>query len=454
MLIVKYPSKTYTVDTTRVDSDYLKSIVSLDNVVNLTLFEDILDCILNNPQSLYGLDPEYVFKGLSYFGCSKLLQDFFMFIKNSVYNKEKKNIQDRIEQYLEKHVDKINWPMLCNKSNLSEEFLERHLHRLNWGYLCGNKHLTEAFIERHIDKMGWNLISHVSCLSESFFERYIDKVNWEYLSENKGLSDDFFERHIDKVVWNGRITRYRSENFIRRHIDKKDEFSWGYLVSNKSISEEFIEEYIDYMHKPYYQWETVCFKHFSEAFFERHLDKVDWFTLCMNSSISESFFERHLDKVDWHGICRNKSISESFFENHLDKVDWFILSRNSGLSESFFERHLDKVQWARLCGNSNISEDFLERHYKDVDWFGVVQNKSVSEGFLFKYHTDFMSTDYFMLVRSRSLPEYFVERLDINPEFFTEFYFNIENRIAERIEKRIYYTFDSLWKPLYKRPSR
>ena len=85
-----------------------------------------------------------------------------------------------------------------------------------------------------------------------------------------------------------------------------------------------------------------------EAFFERHLDKVDWNNLSQNTNLSEAFFERHLDKVHWYWLSYNTNLSEAFFERYLDKVDWKNISLNTNLSEAFFERHLNKVNWICL----------------------------------------------------------------------------------------------------------
>jgi len=41
-----------------------------------------------------------------------------------------------------------------------------------------------------------------------------------------------------------------------------------------------------------------------------------------NSNISEAFFEKHINKVNWPCLSENTNISEAFFEQHIDKVDW------------------------------------------------------------------------------------------------------------------------------------
>src|SRR3989344_4436400 len=88
-----------------------------------------------------------------------------------------------------------------------------------------------------------------------------------------------------------------------------------------------------------------------EAFFERYLDKVSWWSLSANPSLSEAFFEKQKDKFFWRCFSENSSLSEAFFERHLDKVDWLYLSKNPSLSEAFFERHVEDVDWDCLSEN-------------------------------------------------------------------------------------------------------
>src|SRR3989344_5992147 len=93
----------------------------------------------------------------------------------------------------------------------------------------------------------------------------------------------------------------------------------------------------------------------TEAFFEKHIDKVNWWYISWNPSLSEAFFEKHIDKVDWENLSENPSLSEAFYEKHIDTVYWPCLSENPSLSETFFEKHIDKVKWISLSKNSFLS---------------------------------------------------------------------------------------------------
>src|SRR3989344_881456 len=104
-----------------------------------------------------------------------------------------------------------------------------------------------------------------------------------------------------------------------------------------------------------------------EAFYEKHIDKVDWVYLTVNPSLSEAFFEKHVEDVNWEYLSRNP-LSETFFEKHIDKVNWEYLSKNPSLSETFFEKYIDKVNWEYISWNTSLSETFFEKYIDKVNW--------------------------------------------------------------------------------------
>jgi hypothetical protein len=74
----------------------------------------------------------------------------------------------------------IDWEKLCLEENLKgkEEFLEDHLEYLNWEMLCRNPTINEAFIEDHIEEV---------------------ELEWGSLCRNKGMSEDFFRRNMKHI---------------------------------------------------------------------------------------------------------------------------------------------------------------------------------------------------------------------------------------------------------------
>lgn len=77
----------------------------------------------------------------------------------------------------------------------------------------GRYGLTEDFIERHIEKIEWREVSMASKLSIEFCEKYYEKINWHTMSYNwNRITEDFvwrFRNELDmtSVIICGNIGR-------------------------------------------------------------------------------------------------------------------------------------------------------------------------------------------------------------------------------------------------------
>ena len=59
---------------------------------------------------------------------------------------------------------------------MSIDFLEKHLEYLDWYNVCRYQELTEEFIERHQDKVDWvEIYKAQPQLSKEFFQRHHDQ---------------------------------------------------------------------------------------------------------------------------------------------------------------------------------------------------------------------------------------------------------------------------------------
>ena len=162
----------------------------------------------------------------------------------SVTNKIKiiEEIKD-IEKFFEENMDnfEVDLNYISMYQTLSEEFIEKHIDKVNWCCISINQTLSEEFIEKHIDKVDWNCISIYQTLSEELIEKHKDKVNWRYISRCQKLSEEFIEKHIDKVNWEY-ISKYQklSESFIEKYDDK---VYWYWISQYQTLSDDFIEKY-------------------------------------------------------------------------------------------------------------------------------------------------------------------------------------------------------------------
>ena len=124
-------------------------------------------------------------------------------------------------EFIERHIDKIDWHWVISNPSLTPELVERHIDKVDWKWVSSNRFMPPEFFEKHIDKLDWTILSQNTAMPPDFFERHIDKVHWEFLSQNTAMPPDFFERHIDKVDWECLTRNHFSEykdKLIRRCV--------------------------------------------------------------------------------------------------------------------------------------------------------------------------------------------------------------------------------------------
>src|SRR3990167_7209822 len=223
-----------------------------EDEVEVEFFEDVfLDLNLGMClELLEKYDLKYLTQGLLYFGFENMLEKISDFLQTK-----------EIEDFFEKHIEKVNWTCLSGNPSLSETFFEKHIKDVNWESLSGNPSLSEAFFEKHIKDVNWLALSKNPSLSEAFFEKYIDKVNWPGLSRNPSLSEVFFEKYLDTSGEAG----------------QKCKVNWSCLSENLSMSEDFFERHIEDVN-----WVSLSRVPLSVVFFERHVENVYWWVLSSN----------------------------------------------------------------------------------------------------------------------------------------------------------------------------
>jgi hypothetical protein len=80
-----------------------------------------------------------------------------------------------------------------------------------------------------------------------------------------------------------------------------------------------------------------------------------------------AFFERHLDRVNWNYISANSHLPTDFFRRHEDKVNWNILSGNTAVPVELLERHLHELMRLEIF-NSSLTSEFFEKHPEHKYW--------------------------------------------------------------------------------------
>lgn len=136
-------------------------------------------------------------------------------------------------------------------------------------------------------------------------------------------------------------------------------------------------------------------KSHTEAFIEKHIDKVNWVHISAYQKLSEAFIERHSEEVDWYNISCSQKLSEAFIEEHSDRVSWDCISCYQKLSENFIERYADEVYWYYINAFQKLSEKFRKKHKLKTppdNWLyksTAFKKKAVQDTGLYECHKDY-----------------------------------------------------------------
>lgn len=126
------------------------------------------------------------------------------------------------EEFIERHIEDVDWPNISAYQKLSEDFMLRHSMNLNWPAIFVSQKLSENFIEYLIENCPsckyflFEYISIYQKLSISFMEKYFDKLKIHSISKYQYLSEDFIEKHRNKLNH-----LYIEDNWIYKSSDEK-----------------------------------------------------------------------------------------------------------------------------------------------------------------------------------------------------------------------------------------
>lgn len=87
--------------------------------IHLELFQDVFEYIIGGEKPT---DLEYLFQGLSYFGHETLLQELFKECREISILKDLEIHKNKLVEFFDQHVDKIDWDNLCLNENMNVEF--------------------------------------------------------------------------------------------------------------------------------------------------------------------------------------------------------------------------------------------------------------------------------------------------------------------------------------------
>ncbi len=168
------------------------------------------------------------------------------------------------EDFLEKHMDGINWMCLSENYKVPESFFRKHITKFNFASLCLNTGLSEQFFEDNIKKVKWHELCKNSNISSKFYEKYLKKIKWARIAENPNMDEEFLDKYSDKFSPEGWVSILCdnpkiSEEFIIKHLDDKmdiiingedgdEDIIYNIIDRRPNISENFLQKYIEKIH--------------------------------------------------------------------------------------------------------------------------------------------------------------------------------------------------------------
>ena len=257
--------------------------------------------------------------------------------------------------------------ILSSNMNIPLEFLEQYPYRIDWPVICQRRDVTKEFIRRNIQYMNWMCISFNEFISNDIYDEFSNEVDWGIISM-KISNEELMEKYIDRLSFESLIhNRNVSMGFIMRHLYKflkKSIYTYMMnlpleLVENKV--DEMINNQVSLLNKHGIQWESIY----------------------------------SLDT----GKIGSKYISNGEMNNaRLDYEEfWKILIYNQYLPSTFFDKYYEFIPKdivLLLSANKNITIDFLDRHPDCISISYIIENPSIPINYKLKYKKRFISADY------------------------------------------------------------
>lgn len=82
----------------------------------------------------------------------------------------------------------IKWDVILKYQNLSEDFIEKHIDKLDMVLILRYQQYSENFLLKYFHKINWNIVSYIMKIKNKQLLQYVNKENnWLYLNEDLKL---------------------------------------------------------------------------------------------------------------------------------------------------------------------------------------------------------------------------------------------------------------------------
>lgn len=188
-------------------------------------------------------------------------------------------------------------------------------------------------------------------------------------------------RSREFINWNEISTFPMEESTIKKFAEQVD---WYHVCINSTLSEKFIEEMIDYV-----DFEMISlYQKLSINFIKKYirllrLDFLAEFQVLDDAIIIEIFDS--LDDATKTLIGQYQKISDELIETLDDEILWGTITINKKLSEPFIKKNLHKLDKSLILMYQTLSETFLKEHKKYFHFNDVSMYQKLSEKFIEEY---------------------------------------------------------------------
>ena len=134
-------------------------------------------------------------------------------------------------------------------------------------------------------------------------------------------------------------------------------------------------------------WNEISTFPMEESTIEKFADQVDWYQVCINSTLSESFIETMIDYVDLEMISLHQKLGLAFIKKYIRLLRLDFLAEFQVLDDAIINEifdGLDEATKALIGQYQNISDELIETLDDEILWDTVTINKKLSESFIKK----------------------------------------------------------------------
>ena len=237
----------------------------------------------------------------------------------------------KTEQWLEEHIDRLDWYQVSKTVTLSEQFIEKYKDKVHWTMISSNQNLSIPFIIKHIDEVDWEEIScHQKCLTEEFVREYIEYIDWYYLCQNRDFNPSI------QFIREFRFECVRVNNFFH----------------HKQIEEKKFEQFLNFNPK-YYMMIN-----------KSKMSKNDM-------QFSVQFLLKWFERMDWYGVSGTHTWTPEEMELLKHYINWgcYVGNHTNQLSPQVLDQFGEFLDWDCVAIYQKIPK-WLKLKYKDKSYIG------------------------------------------------------------------------------------